>query len=153
MECLQQRSANKFRKSQIRKFANLKICGPSANLAISRFAICGPNICCNLRTCDLRTQLFFANLKLPLIHHFYPYSYMAFRCLKYYVSKENSRGKPMRIWIRNTYFSLKICGFAICGLFITYLLICDLLTGIPQKLADLQLRNEQAYKKNLRVHL
>ncbi len=30
----------------------------------------------------------------------------------------------------------EICGFAICGLIITNLQICDLRTGTPQKFAD-----------------
>jgi len=44
-------SAIKFIKLQIRKFADLQICyicGPSACVAICKFAICGPNIFCNL---------------------------------------------------------------------------------------------------------
>jgi hypothetical protein len=42
----------------------------------------------------------------------------------------------------------EICGFAICGLIITILRICDLRIGSPQKFADLRLRNEP---KNLRI--
>ncbi len=34
----------------------------------------------------------------------------------------------------------EICGFAILGLIITYLRICDLRTGTPRKFADLPLR-------------
>ncbi len=37
----------------------------------------------------------------------------------------------MRIWIRNTVFSLHICG-----LIITNLLVCDLRTGAAQKFVD-----------------
>ncbi len=77
----------------------------------------------------------------------------------------------MRIWTRNTAFSLQICGFAtcglghqgkICGLIVKNLRICYLRTGTPQKVADLQLRNEpknlpicdlRTNKKNLRAHL
>jgi hypothetical protein len=50
---------NKFRKSQIRKFADSKkfyICGPSASVAICGFAICGTNNF--LRFVDLRTYNF-----------------------------------------------------------------------------------------------
>ncbi len=75
----------------------------------------------------------------------------------------------MRIWIRNTAFSMQICwfalglrqqgncgfadsqicGFAICGLIITNLWICDLRTGTSKKFSDLRLRNEP---KNLRTN-
>jgi hypothetical protein len=51
------RSANKFCKTQIRKFADFNIfiyslCGPSANVTLSGFAICGPNsfVICGLKT-------------------------------------------------------------------------------------------------------
>jgi hypothetical protein len=40
------------------------ICGPSASVAICGFVIFGPNIFCDVRTCDFRTQ-FYADLKLP----------------------------------------------------------------------------------------
>jgi hypothetical protein len=44
-----------------------------------------------------------------------------------YVGTDNIRDKPLRIWIRNTDFSLQICGFAICGLgYQGNLRICDL---------------------------
>jgi hypothetical protein len=69
----------------------------------------------------------------------------------------------MRIWIRNTAFFLAnlwiaICGLEhkgnlwICDLRINHYNFADLLfadwVGIPQKFADLQLRNEP---KNLRI--
>jgi len=51
---------------------------------------------------------------------------MAFRSLKYtFMGKKNMRGKPVRIWIRNTAFFLAN-------------LICDLLTWTPRKFADLR---------------
>jgi uncharacterized membrane protein YphA (DoxX/SURF4 family) len=49
------RSAKKFRKSQISQFAdfnNFFDCGPSANVALCGFAICGPIflVICGLKT-------------------------------------------------------------------------------------------------------
>jgi hypothetical protein len=41
-----------------------------------------------------------------------------------YAGKENIRGKPMWIWIRNTVF------------FLANLRICDLRTGTPRKFSD-----------------
>ncbi len=63
--------ANKFRKSQIRKFADLNLSdlGPSTIVAIRRFLFC------DLRIYTLRTPLFFADLKFRQIHNFYPYIY------------------------------------------------------------------------------
>jgi hypothetical protein len=52
----------------------------------------------------------------------------------------------MRIWIRNTDFSLRICYLRINNL--PNLLISNLRTGIPQKFADLRLWNETT---NLRI--
>ena len=54
----------------------------------------------------------------------------------------------MWIWTKNHAFSLKICGFAVCGIIITNLQIGDFWTGTRQKFADLRLRNEP---KNLRI--
>jgi len=47
-------------------FANPEICRPSASVAICSFALCGPNI-----FCDMQTQ-FFADLS-PQILYFFPY--------------------------------------------------------------------------------
>ncbi len=44
------------------------VASPQINVAIRGFANCGPNI-----FSDLRTQLFFADLTLPHIHHVSPY--------------------------------------------------------------------------------
>ncbi len=91
--------------------------------------------------------------------------YMAFHSLKYsYVGTciETIIGKPIRIRIRHTVFSLQIYGFLICGLghtkeifgfaicelIIKNLRICFLRTDTPQKFAALRLRNES---KNLRI--
>ncbi len=90
-------------------------------------------------------------------------SYITFYDIKYScVGIKNIIGKPVRIWIRNTVFSLQIYGFAICGLghtkeifgfaicglIIKKLRICVLRTVTPQKFAALRLRNES---KNLRI--
>ncbi len=103
-------------------------------------------------------------------------SYMALRSLKYsYVGKEYIRGKSMRIWSETLLYTCKfadlrfadwvtkeICGFAICGLIMTFLRISDLRTGTPQKVAYVWLRIEpknlricdlRTNNKNLRAHL
>ncbi len=81
----------------------------------------------------------------------------------------------MLIWIRNIVFPRKladlqfgdwgtkeICEFAICGLIITFLQICNLQTSTPQEFADVRLQNEpknlricdmRTNRKNLRAHL
>jgi hypothetical protein len=83
-KCNGGRPANKFRKSQIRKFADLyfsKICGPSANVAMCGFVICGPYIfaICEFAICGpsyfLRTlnfrkfakKMFFLQYKLKML--------------------------------------------------------------------------------------
>jgi hypothetical protein len=61
------RSTNKFRKSQIRKFSDFFLYwGPSVNVAMCGFAICGPYILCDLQIYDLRTGTpqKFADLRL-----------------------------------------------------------------------------------------
>ncbi len=109
--------------------------------------------------CDLRLQLFFAGSKLPQIHDFYPYKYTHLKMLSFefknnfwileqfwvtwhfvvkkiltlYVGKENIRGEPVRIWIRNT--TCFLVNFRFCGLrHEGNLQICDLRTSTPQKL-------------------
>ncbi len=76
----------------------------------------------------------------------------AFRSLNYFLctlGKENIRGKPMRIWIRNTVFCLANLQIAICGLgHQGNSRICGLWTGTHKKLMDLRLRNEP---KNYRI--
>jgi hypothetical protein len=91
----------------------------------------------------------FANLRTYIFN-------IAFCCLKY---TKSIRGKPMRIWIRNTAFFL--ANLQICDLrtgtprkfadlrFDEYpSKFSDLRTGTPQQLADFRLRNEP---KNLRI--
>ncbi len=83
---------------------------------------------------------------------------MAFRSLKY-----NNVGKFKKLRQTNANLDQKqcflsckfsdwdtkeVCGFAIFGLIITNLRICDLWTGPPRKFADLRLRTEP---KNLRI--
>ncbi len=137
-----------------------------------------PQKCGNLRIWDLRSIYFlrfanwrFANLKLMQIRKYLilsflnislkcshsnlrttfgfwdSSSYRAFRCLKYsYAVKKileaNGSGSE------TLFFPCKFCRFAICGLIITNLMICDLRTGLTQKFAALQLWNEP---KNLRI--
>ncbi len=78
----------------------------------------------------------------PQIHKFYPYRFQLkmlsfkfkddfwflgqFWVTRFGRQKHNIRGKPMRIWIRNTDF------------FLANLWVCDLRTGIPRKFADLR---------------
>jgi hypothetical protein len=131
--------ANKIRTSQIRKFADLNFLKDLRTFRkYYNLRICDllTIYCCNLRICDLRTQLFCGHKTSanPQIHNIYPnrfklvtvLSYMACRSLKYsYVGKDDIRGKPMRIWSRNTEF------------FLANLRMCDLRTGIQRKSVDL----------------
>jgi hypothetical protein len=77
------RSAKKFSKTQICKFAELKIvldlrtfrkCGGFADLRTQSFFICGIVIC-NLWICDLQTQASFKISESPQILTFSPYKY------------------------------------------------------------------------------
>jgi hypothetical protein len=61
--------------------------------------------------------IIFEDLNLPKMHNFSPYKHKL-KMLQFkfiddmtYVGKQNIRGKPMRIWIRNTKFFFENCDF------------------------------------------
>ncbi len=128
----EERFANKFRKSQICGLTFFQIGGPSANVAVCGFAICGPNYFLQSKKQLLSLQIQLKMLSFKFWDDFWLlgqlYSYMAFPSRKYsYIGKETFRGKSMRIWIKYTVFSLQICKFEIFQ------------TGTPRKYADKRL--------------
>ncbi len=69
-----------------------------------------------------------------------------------YMKKNYKRGKPMRIWIKNTavfLVNLRICDLQVNHYKFVKFAICDMRTGTLQKFADLRLLNEP---KNLRTN-
>jgi hypothetical protein len=120
--------ANKFLKLQNCKFTDLKFF-----LDLWSFCKCGSLRICDLWTiysifCDLRTQLLFADLKLPQIRKYIIFSLHTQQKLEAY---QCVSGSETQIF------------------FFVSLRICVLWTGTPRKFADLLLRNEN---KNLRIY-
>ncbi len=166
--CKNGRSAGKFRKAQIRKFADLKnllcsrtfrkcgdlwftICRPII-FVICRFVICGPSFICGLQTS--------AN---PKKHNFSPCKYRLkilwfkiFTRWKMAVKKPNFVKEVLRCTICGLAIgglkqqrNMRICGFAICGqAHLRYLQICN--CGMSQQFADLKFAD---FKIKLDAHL
>ncbi len=110
------RSANKFRKSQIPNFADL-ICGPTANVAICWFAICGTY----LRTAHPSLFSRFLITIRPIVTNLY-----VITSLQIFGICDLRTGTQKKI----------------CGLINRNQRSCDLWTGTPQKFASFRLWNE-----------
>jgi hypothetical protein len=114
-------------------------------VAICGYAIWGPNIFCDLRICDLLTQIFCglktpANLQKKFFIFLLTNTYIEYSNSNFYQIKDSAKQTCSRLLDsfkkeRRLIFSVlwwKICGFAICGLAQQQnLRICNL--GINQK--------------------
>jgi hypothetical protein len=128
---------------------------------------------CNLRICSLRTQLFFADIKLTQICKYINFILTDFSLkrshsnlddfwflgqfwvtwhlvVKKIFLRQCESGSETLIFLPCKFealrfadwFTKEICGFAVCGLIMTNLRICDLRNDTSQTFVDLRLRNE-----------
>ncbi len=124
--------------------------------------ICGPNIFCNLRICDLLTQIYCgpttsANLK---ILYFSAYKYIP-KCFNSNFYHIKNSAKQTSSWLLDSFaikggnFKKKIFN-SLC-LIVENLWICNLRTGSPTKFADLQFADQWkeicglAYLRSVRI--